>query len=74
MSNKLKTLSHVQLERLISRAVGKYLEEEVDCKVLETGYEDFSQEDEIALKDDRSITLRLRLHYMDPVIPERKRK
>lgn len=68
MSNKLKTLSRVQLEELISDAVGNYLDGDIDCKVDRMSYEHFNDEDEIALKDDRSITFEVRLHYMDPII------
>lgn len=68
MSNKLKTLSRTQLERLISNVVGDYVDGDVDCKVSRMSYEHFNDEDEIALKDDRSISFEVNLHYMDPII------
>lgn len=72
MSNKLKTLSRTQLERLISDTVGDYVDGDIDCKVSRMSYEHFNDEDEIALKDDRSITFEVRLHYMDPIIEKEK--
>lgn len=68
MSNKLKTLSRSQLESLISDTVSNYIDDEIDCKVSRMSYEHFNDEDEIALKDDRSISFEVRLHYMDPII------
>ena len=68
MSNKLKTLSRTQLERLISNVVGDYVDVDVDCKVSRMSYEHFNDEDEIALKDDRSISFEVNLHYTDPII------
>ena len=68
MSNKLKTLSRIQLEELISKAVGDYLEEECSCKVTEMSYESFNDENEIALNDDRDVSFRVRLKYKDPII------
>ena len=68
MSNKLKTLSRKQLESLISKAVGDYLEEDCNCKVTKMSYESFNDENEIALNDDRDISFNVRLQYSDAII------
>ena len=68
MSNKLKTLSRKQLEDLISKAVGEYLDEEIECDVERMSYESFNDENEVALDDKRDISFRISMAYKDKIM------
>lgn len=65
MSNKLKTLSAVQLENLISNAVGEYLQEECECKITNMDTPNIDSEDHIAIEDKRSIHFEVDLAYYE---------
>ena len=63
MSNKLKTLSAIQLETLISKAIGDYLQEDCDCKVSNLDTPNIETETDIALDDKRSLRFEVELSY-----------
>lgn len=63
MSNKLKTLSATQLEKLISKAIGNYLEEDCDCKVSNLDTPNIDSEADIAIEDKRSMHFEVELSY-----------
>jgi hypothetical protein len=65
MSNKLKTLSATQLEKLISKAVGDYLEEDCDCKVSNLNTPNIDSEADVALDDKRSMRFDVELSYKE---------
>lgn len=63
MSNKLKTLSVVQLETLIGNVIGDYLEEECECTVRNLSTPNIDSEEDIAIADKRSMTFDVELSY-----------
>ncbi len=65
MSNKLKTLSATQLENLISKAVGDYLDEDCNCKVSNLDTPNIDTETDIALDDKRSMRFEVELSYKE---------
>lgn len=65
MSNKLKTLSAAQLEKLISDTVGDYIDEECSCKITNLDTPNIDSEADIAIKDKRSIHFEIELSYQD---------
>lgn len=65
MSNKLKTLSATQLENLISKAVGDYLDEDCNCKVSNLDTPNIDTEANIALDDRRSMRFEVELFYKE---------
>lgn len=65
MSNKLKTLSAKQLESLISRAVGDYLNEECNCDVSNLDTPNIDTEDHMGVHDTRTLRFDVELSYRD---------
>lgn len=65
MSNKLKTLSPSQLEHFINEKVSEYVGEECQCTVTNMSTPNIDSEADIAKEDERSITFRVELSYMD---------
>jgi len=65
MSNKLKTLSASQLEKLISDAVGDYLEEECKCEISNLDTPNIDSEADVAIHDKRSMRFSVELSYED---------
>ncbi|HKL14451.1 MAG TPA: hypothetical protein VJ915_02390 [Balneolaceae bacterium] len=63
MSNKLKTLSKSQLETLISKSLGEYLDEDVNCKVHHTDIPNIDDEDKIEHNNKRTMSFRADLSY-----------
>lgn len=65
MSNKLKTLSVKQLEALIGKTIGDYIDEKCQCVVrnLDTPYID--TEEDIAIEDKRSLKFEVELTYIE---------
>ena len=65
MSNKLKTLSASQLEKLISDAIGEYLNEDCNCKISNLDTPNIDTEDHIAIEDKRSMNFEVELSYTE---------
>ncbi len=65
MSNKLKTLSAKQLESLISRAVGEYLNEDCHCDVSNLDTPNIDTEDHVGIHDTRTLRFYVKLSYRD---------
>lgn len=65
MSNKLKTLSAKQLEYLISKAVGKYLNEDCECDVSNLDTPNIDTEDHVGIQDTRTLQFDVKLTYRD---------
>ncbi len=65
MSNKLKTLSVVELEHFIAEKASGYLDEDCECKVsnLDTPY--INSEEDIAETNERSMTFQVKLSYSE---------
>ena len=63
MSNKLKTLSKSQLETLISKSLGEYLDEDVNCKLHHTDIPNIDDEDKIEHNNKRTMSFRADLSY-----------
>lgn len=63
MSNKLKTLSAVQLETLIGNVIGDYLEEECKCKVTNLDTPNINSEEDVAIADKRTMTFDVEVSY-----------
>ncbi len=63
MSNKLKTLSASQLEEIISREVGNYLNEDCDCEITELSTPRFSDENEEDTHHENDLSFRVTLSY-----------
>lgn len=63
MSNKLKTLSASQLENIISKAVGDYLEEDCECSISNLDTPNIDSEADIAIHDKRSMRFNVELSY-----------
>lgn len=65
MSNKLKTLSANQLENLISKAVGEYLNEDCTCDVSNLDTPNIDTEDHMGIQDKRTLRFDVELSYSD---------
>lgn len=65
MSNKLKTLSAKQLENLISKAVGNYLNEDCECDVSNLDTPNIDTEDHMGIQDTRTLQFDVKLTYRD---------
>lgn len=65
MSNKLKTLSAVQLENLISDAVGEYIDEDCRCKISNLDTPNIDSEADIAIEDERKLRFEIELSYQE---------
>lgn len=65
MSNKLKTLSNSQLETLISKSLGEYLDKEVKCSVRHTDIPNIDDEDKVEHSNKRTMTFRADLSYTE---------
>lgn len=63
MSNKLKTLSAVQLETLIGNVIGDYLEEDCECSVKNLSTPNIDAEEDIAIADKRTMTFDVEISY-----------
>lgn len=65
MSNKLKTLSAVQLENLISEAVGEYIDEDCRCQISNLDTPNIDSEADIAIEDERKLRFEIELSYKE---------
>lgn len=65
MSNKLKTLSVLQLENLISDAVGEYLDEDCSCQISNLDTPNIDSEADIAIEDERKLRFKMELSYAE---------
>ncbi len=65
MSNKLKTLSASQLEKIISKEISNYLNEECDCKISDLSTPRFSDENEEDTHNENDLSFRVRLSYRE---------
>lgn len=63
MSNKLKTLSASQLEEIISREVGNYIQEDCECEVSDISTPRFNAENEEDTHNENDITFSVRISY-----------
>lgn len=63
MSNKLKTLSAVQLETLIGNVIGDYLEEDCQCTVKNLSTPNIDSEADIAIADKRTMNFEVEIAY-----------
>lgn len=63
MSNKLKTLSASQLEEIISREIGNYIQEECDCEISDLSTPRFSTENEEDTHDENDLSFNVRISY-----------
>ena len=63
MSNKLKTLSAVQLETLIGNVIGDYLEEDCRCEITNLSTPNINSEEDVALADKRTMTFEVAVSY-----------
>lgn len=65
MSNKLKTLSQTQLETLISKSLGEYLDENIDCTVSNIDTPNIDDEDKVEHSKKRTLNFRVKLSYRE---------
>ncbi|SMO51531.1 hypothetical protein [Fodinibius sediminis] len=65
MSNKLKTLSSLQLETLISDAVSDYIGEDCSCQISNLDTPNIDSEADIAIEDKRTLHFEIELSYED---------
>lgn len=65
MSNKLKTLSAVQLENLISEAVSEYIDEDCRCQISNLDTPNIDSEADIAIEDERKLRFEIELSYKE---------
>ncbi len=65
MSNKLKTLSVVELEHFIAEKVSEYLDEDCECLVSNLDTPNINSEADIAETNERSLTFDVKLSYKE---------
>lgn len=63
MSNQLKTLSKSQLETLISKTIGEYLDEKVNCSISSIDTPHFDAEDNVGHGNKRTMNFNVHLSY-----------
>jgi hypothetical protein len=63
MSNELKTLSKAQLSKLITDAVGEYLDREIDCEISQMDTPHIDTEATPGVTDKRFLRFDAKLSY-----------
>lgn len=65
MSNQLKTLSQTQLETLISKNLGEYLGENIECTVSNIDTPNIDDEDKVEHSNKRTMNFEVTLSYRE---------
>lgn len=65
MSNKLKTISKVQFEHLISKAISEYLDEECECRITNLDTGNFDASDNVGVHEKRKVQFDVQLSYKE---------
>jgi len=65
MSNKLKTISKVELEHFIAEKVSVYLDEDCSCHISNINTPYINSEEDVAETDKRAMTFDTEISYLE---------